>query len=344
MTKKKGLYLAVLFCVFSMAFTGCSDKKDNEKEGLFSGSGEMKNAERLNALNAIYNDDNKYFDSESEIYYKLDKKGVLTVNCKDASCTHGDDSCEAYVELGEYFVFNKKVYKAYNKQSYADGAVIYKGYIEDISGGKTVFDNPVPDEMSEEQAMDDSTEIYYVRVLNDELLKVEGHIHAYILDKDFNIKYWYGDVGKFPWGMIYNDNYYYVNDLYQMVKVDLKTNKSETLDLAGKVFGTDNDDEYIYYSDEFGDLYKYSLSDESAVKIAEDSLLFSVHGKYIYSEGTDKKIIYDKDGKLVADYTDYENMGADSILKIGDKMYTSFNGGVAEMSADGKDYKEYMLE
>lgn len=46
--------------------------------------------------------------------------------------------------------------------------------------------------MSEEQKMDDSTEILYVRILNDEFVKVKGHSHVYILDKEFKVKYWYG--------------------------------------------------------------------------------------------------------------------------------------------------------
>ncbi len=62
--------------------------------------------------------------------------------------------------------------------------------------------------MSEEQKMDDSTEILYVRILNDEFVKVKGHSHVYILDKEFKVKYWYGYVGELPWGMVYNNDYY----------------------------------------------------------------------------------------------------------------------------------------
>lgn len=37
-------------------------------------------------------------------------------------------------------------------------------------------------------------------------------------------------------------------------------------------------------------------------------------------------------------------MGVDDILKIKDKMYTWFDGGIAEMDANGENYKEYALE
>ena len=48
----------------------------------------------------------------------------------------------------------------------------------------------------------------------------------------------------------------------------------------------------------------------------------------------------DKDGKEIADYSSCSNMGADSAFQIGDKIYTIFEGGVAYMDLDGKNYGE----
>ena len=87
-----------------------------------------------------------------------------------------------------------------------------------------------------------------------------------------------------------------------------------------------------------------SPDDESSIKIADNALFFSVQNKYIYASGGDNgnKIIYDKNGKIIADYSDCVNMGADSAFQINDKIYTIFNGGVAYMDLDGKNYGEMM--
>lgn len=49
-----------------------------------------------------------------------------------------------------------------------------------------------------------------------------------------------------------------------------------------------------------------------------------------------------KNGKIIADYSACVNMGADSAFQINDKIYTIFNGGVAYMDLDGKNYGEMM--
>lgn len=347
-TRQKVIGMLGILFLLPVMLTGCSDKKNDDKN-YFGGKGEIQYSERLNGQSALYDDENKYFDSESGTYLKLDKNNLLTVNCNIASCLHNDDSCEAYVSHGEYFVFHDKLYKAYNEAEYGDAEISEKGYIADCDKNKVVFDNPVPEDMDEELAVDDSTEIFYVRVINDDVVKVEGHRHAYLLNDKFEILYWYSDIGKFPWGTIYNNKYYYVNDLYQLVCVDMDTCEKSIIELDTKVFSCDSEGDYIYYTDEFKELYKYSIKDNSSIKIANNILLFAVYDGYIYYANTDnssiiKKSIIDTDGKFVADYSECINMGTDNILKIGDKMYTSFEGGVAEMSPDGKDYKEYTLE
>lgn len=341
--KAAGLFLGVIFLGTFIA--GCGNNEQEKKDlNYFGGTGEIKNAERLNGLSGLYDDENKYFDNGSEAYWKLDKDGMLTVNCQIASCPHEDESCEAFVSDGEYFVFNGKLYKSYNEAHYNNGGIEDKGYIWDCDTGKVVFDNPVPKEMDADLAVDDSTSIFYVRVLSDDILKVEGHRHAYLLNRDFEVLYWYSDVGKFPWGMIYENQYYYVNDLYKLVKVDLETKESKMMEWDGKVFACDNDNENIYFSNEFEELNRYSLKDGSTEKLADDMLMFSVHNGYIYGGSGTKKCIYDVKGKFIADYTEYQNMDAATILCMNGKMYSWFEGGIAEMSPDGKNYKEYILE
>lgn len=231
-----------------------------------------------------------------------------------------------------------------NKSKVVSGENRLYGSIVEAESGKTVFKNSIPTEMSSELAIDDSEAILYVRVLSDDIVKVDGDRHAYLLDKNFNIIYCHYNIGKFPWGAILNGNYYYINDINEIVKVNLTTFESKSIASNGKAFMADNDENFIYYSNEFSELYKLSPDDESSIKIADNALFFSVQNKYIYASGGDNgnKIIYDKNGKIIADYSACVNMGADSAFQINDKIYTIFNGGVAYMDLDGKNYGEMM--
>ena len=100
--------------------------------------------------------------------------------------------------------------------------------------------------MSSELAIDDSEAILYVRVLSDDIVKVDGDRHAYLLDKNFNIIYCHYNIGKFPWGAILNGNYYYINDINEIVKVNLTTFESKSIASNGKAFMADNDENFIY--------------------------------------------------------------------------------------------------
>ena len=312
--KKNKILIGVISIMFAgiiiLGIIECknSNTKDNDK--LFIGNGKFCQAKRLNGLGAIYDDDYIFFDCENQIYEsynysnkKNDKK--LNVNCRNSACSHSNDTCEAYVELCDFFVFNSKIYKYYNKSKVVSGENRLYGSIVEEESGKTVFKNSIPTDMSSELAIDDSEAILYVRVLSDDIVKVDGDRHAYLLDKNFNIIYCHYNIGKFPWGAILNGNYYYINDINEIVKVNLTTFESKSIASNGKAFMADND---------------------------------------IYASGGDNgnKIIYDKNGKIIADYSACVNMGADSAFQINDKIYTIFNGGVAYMDLDGKNYGEMM--
>lgn len=352
MNKRKiAIMIIGIACIFAVIIVliekgGSNPEQDNS---LFSGNGRLKQAKRLNGLGAIYNDDYIFFQSWEQVYYKLkiadlesENRRRITVNCRDASCLHEGESCEAYVDIGEFFVFNNKLYKLYNDQRIESVERKRHGHIVDMESGKEVFKNTVPEDMPEEQAVDDDEMINYVRVLNDDLLKVDGRRHAYLLDKDFKIRYCHYNIGKYPWGAVFNGCYYYVDDAYQLVKIDLNTSESTVIDIPGKAFMADSDEDNIYFSNEFGELHKLAPNGGKAEKLADDSLFFSVQDKYIYAWGGEgsKKIIYDKDGKQVADYTECINMEADAAFQIGDRIYTCMHDGIAYMDEDGKNYGE----
>ena len=130
------------------------------------------------------------------------------MNCRNSACSHSNDTCEAYVELGEYLVFNSKIYKYYNKSKVVSGENRLYGSIVEEESGKTVFKNSIPTDMSSELAIDDSEAILYVRVLSDDIVKVDGDRHAYLLDKNFNsyilsLQYWQISMGSyFEWKLL----------------------------------------------------------------------------------------------------------------------------------------------
>ena len=97
-------------------------------------------------------------------------------------------------------MYNNKLYLAKNESVTEEGNVIKYGKIIDCESEKVVFDNPVPEELDKEKAVDDGTELYYVRVLEENILKVEGRRHAYLLNEEFEVIYWHDDVGKFDTG------------------------------------------------------------------------------------------------------------------------------------------------
>jgi hypothetical protein len=316
----------------------------------FGGIGKLQYIDPLNGHSALYDEEYKYFDVFGDIYLKMDKNNELMVNCDNASCPHTDISCKAYVERGEYFVFHDKLYKCYHEIGKEDGEIIEEGYIVDCENeDQIVFDNPIPEEVDEDLKVDDSTEIDYLRVLSDEIIKVQGRRHVYLLDKNFNIIYWHDEIGDFPWGTVYDNKYYYVNDLFQMVCVDLTTFEKSIIETEGKVVQGEYEGDFLFYSNQARELYKYSLKDSTSEKVFDNVSLFSVHDDKIYCYYTDRKsnmdkVIIDTKGNFIFDATQYENMVFDCLVKLGNKIYCPIDDGIAEMNLDGSGYKEYYLE
>ncbi|MBQ4067665.1 MAG: hypothetical protein IJC76_00285 [Lachnospiraceae bacterium] len=345
MTKNIYKVLVIVIAVGSV-LSGCVEQK-KDSVNYFGGTGDIQYCERVNGRNVLYDDENIYITFKHEALLRLDKNNELNVNCMIATCLHDTQECKAAVNAGEYFIFNNKLYRFYNESSISQSSIIYSGFIKDCQNNDIVFDNPVPEEMDEGKKIDDSTEIYYVRVINEDYLKVEGHRHAYILDKNFEVICMYDDVGKFPWGTLYEDKYYYINDLYQLVNVNIKTGESEVIELENNCFLGGAYKDYIFYSDEFEDLYRYSLKDKEKCKISEKVAFFSIYDGYIYAEGgqNKNKRIMDINGNLIKDYTEYTNMVcSDSFIKIRDMIYCTYENGIAMMKEDGSDYKEIVWE
>lgn len=343
--KKVSIFISGIIIAFLIS--GCNPSTDSELNEL-GGYGKLQYSERTNGINAVYDNENIYFSFANDTLLRLESNELLTVNCMIASCRHDTGDCEALLNFGELFVFNDKLYEYCNESELQESSYIYNGYIKEYSTDKIVFENPIPNELDEGKKIDDSTQVMYVRVINDDYVKVEGRRHAYILDKEFNIVCWYDDVGKFPWGTLYENNYYYINDIFQLMCINLETGISEAVESDEKYFLGGADGEYLFYSNEFSELYRYSLEDGSRYKVSDGVMFFSVYDGYIYCQknlnGTQEKLILNYEGNIVKDYSNYTNMGMDNLIKINGRMYNVFEQGVAMMNEDGTGYKEVLLQ
>lgn len=362
MKLKRNLAAVICLLLACMYLGGCSrDESTDVERNYLGGTGEIQNGACTQGLGDLYDEENIYFctlflEPWVDGYWRLDDQGLLSVKCDIASCTHSDIDCEAvYAEShsGTLFMFGDTLYLAYDVKQGGDG-MAGKGYIKNCESGEVVFDNPVPEGMDPDKKLDDSSEIFYYNVLSGDRIKIEGNYHAYILDADWNVLYWYDDVGKLPWGCVRGNHYYYVNDVYQLVCVDLDTKETSILSGDRKAVCPDDENGFIYYTDEFSNLHRMEMDTEKDEVIATDIGYFSAHGDYLYcgakEEGREAgKHILDTEGNLVFDYTDYENMDTRGITAIEGKCYTTFNDeghgqGVAQMDANGQNYTEYYLE
>lgn len=334
----------------TLLLCGCLNNKDRDDRNYLGGKGEMFYTEGAMAKGVVYDDENIYFGLDE--VYRLDRNGQLLINCDIATCKHDTKECKAASRYGEYFVFGGKLYQYYMESDVEDSEIVSYGYIEECLSGEVVFDNPVPKDLEESKKLDSDTTIFSISVISDDYMKVEGHRHAYILDKDCNIVGWYGDVGKYQWGYLYEDKYYYINDLYQMAYIDVKSGEKGVLEWENKVLFAGADNDSIFYADEYNDLYRYSLVDGTHRKIGENIWFFSVYDGYIYCDqniGEQKeKLILDYEGNVKYTYTSNTYMGTDNLVKVDDKLYNIIyeedKTGVAIMNIDGTEYKEIYIQ
>ncbi len=186
--------------MLSLLLCGCSsDFYMNMNTNHLGGTGDLHFVEGVGAAGAagvLYDDENIYFEL-GDIIYKLDKNGRFMLNCDIATCKHESQECKAYTENGGYFVYNDKLYQIYNIGEDDDGMVKFTGYIRDCTSGETVFSNSIPEGLDESKKLAATLEINYVIVINDEYMKIKGHRHTYIVDKNFDIVCWYGDFYRY---------------------------------------------------------------------------------------------------------------------------------------------------
>ena len=344
MKKNNLIILSIIFAVILLAGCGKSHKPEIvEEENVLGGHGIIRQGISEGAMTALYDDEKCYFPVYSlhgTICYCLDKD-TYRVNCMDAACGHGG-SCEAYISNGAGFLlsFNNELYRISNVTDYSngDGITKYIGKIEEYSSGKTVFDNPIPADLSEELAVEDHTGIEAVKKIDDNNLIVFGRHHNYIVDNNWNIKYWFGDNGKFYWGDIVGDKFYYVNDLYLLQEVNLESGEKRTIDLGMKVLQASYMDGVgIVYIGDFMDMYIYDIEEGKSRKIHNSCWLFSVFDDKIYTCNEESGIILDSEGKEVGKY----DSSIDSYLfvRLGDRIYKYSEEEVFSMNMDGSDPK-----
>lgn len=348
---KKAMCGVLATMLFVCGCTGDIDNEDNKKRNYLGGVGKIHYTEGPCSIGGSYDDENVYVADINHMY-RYTKDGDFMINCDIATCSHDNTECKAATMSGEYFVFGGRLYHYYNESDIVDAEIKESGFIRDCETGEIVFTNTIPEGLDESKKLDKDTDIHYITIINEDYIKVEGHWHAYILDTDFDLVCWYGDVGKWHWGHLYEDKFYYINDLYEMSYIDMTNGKTGTMGWDHKILFGGGDGENLFYTDEFNDFYRYSLKDGTRTKIGEDSLFFSVYDGSIYCyqiiDEVRKKVIMDYDGNIKFDYTENIHMGFDNLLKMGDKLYNIIHDGgkvgIAMMNLDGTDYKEVYLE
>ena len=344
MKKNNLIILSIIFAVIFLAGCGKTHKSEiNGEENQLGGYGEISQGTSETPKTALYDDEKCYFpvwSLEGTICYCLDKD-TYRVNCMDAACNH-TGSCKACVsnDLGFLLSFGGKLYRITNEKDYSNGNGIaqYIGRIEEYSSGKVVFDNPIPDDLSEELAVEDYTGIESVKKIDEENLIVFGRHHNYIVDNNWNIKYWFGDIGKFYWGDIVDDKFYYVDDLYLLKEVDLKSIEKRTIDLGMKVLQASYmDDVGIVYIGDFMDMYIYDIEEGKSRKIHNNCELFSIFDNRIYTSNDEKSIILDSDGNEVGEFGG--GLSSYELVRLGDRLYNYDGNKVISMKLDGSDIR-----
>lgn len=324
--------------------TGCGKNSKSQYDdniNLLGGYGEIRQGISEGALTALYDDAKCYAPIPAVsgvLCYCLDEK-VYRVNCMDAACSHSD-SCKAKIsnEIGSLLSFGGKLYRITNDKEYSngDGIARHIGRIEEYSSGKMVFDNPIPEDMGEELAIEDTTGIEAVKIIDENHLIVFGRHHNYILDNNWNIQYWFGDIGKFYWGDIVGDKFYYIDNLFLLKEVDLTTKEKRTIDLGMKIIQASYMDGVgIVYTGDFMDMYIYDIDAQESRKIYNYCYLFSIFDNKIYTSKNGQNIILDSEGNKIGEFG--EEFSSYDLIQLGDRLYNFNDSRVVSMKLDGSD-------
>ncbi|MDO5521825.1 MAG: hypothetical protein Q4G58_15130 [bacterium] len=310
--------LAAILAVIMLMCCACSTKKDKETRS-YNDKPNEKIASNLNYLGGvgaikvneygtIYDDSGVYIKpTVSSLLYRIDENGEASVACGDVTCTHSDTKCNAYSSVGSnsnYFIFNDELYMGYNEVNISsDGTSDTTGKILRIDGNerKEVFTNSVPDDMDSELRAEATKEISETKTYNSNYILLIGDTHNYILNQNFEIIYCFMDLGKVCKALIVGDRLYYINNLFELVEVDLRSKKQSIIVEHKKEkisdFAIDESEKMLYYATFDAKIYKRKLSEVKSAGeyLFKGSFLMDLYGDTLYAG---KKIYNIKTGEI----------------------------------------------
>ncbi len=178
------------------------------------------------------------------------------------------------------------------------------------------------------------------------LLTVMDDSVCILLDNNFKEIYRFEGINSLSWSQIVGNDYYYINDLKELIKVNLETGESERIEKLGLLFEAKVEGDYIYYINEFQDLCKYNISTGDIQILVEKvgDMTVLADRIYYYCYETNTTYIADLDGNVIKDISEYDCMGPMEMVLINDRVFDIREDKAASMTIDGKDYIEYTIE
>lgn len=239
------------------------------------------------------------------------------------------------------------------KTNQADGTVYEKGYLYRCyaDSREKVFENVLPDALDENIKKGRDEKLDYA-VECGEYLVLHTGVYSYLLDGDFNIRCTIFDMGSAPRVFYVNNEYYYIDKLYRLIKLNTETGEGEPVNLDGmKITEGETDGRSIWFSNDRKELCSFEPKTGEIKKHAENAIMIQLAGNYVmYSEyGTGSSLAMNvSDGSVINICG--ENYYCGSLAYLDGRYYLScrtlndYAECIIELDENMDIVAEYMLE
>lgn len=344
---------------------GCNkNTSDTTGRNYFGGEGEFRYWD--NSYSVWGDNNNLYFYGPSN-YEKLNTQTkTLTAACPIPGCAHSYDSTDCRTFGNRFYAFNGELVMLQNERIVQnDGTVYEKGYLYrcEADDREKIFENTIPDELDDSKREGIDEGLDFAQVQGDYLTVYGGIYYAYMLDKDFNIKCTIFDNCSAPRVFYVNDEYYYIDNLYRLIKLDVDTGKGEPVELGMKITEGATDGKVIWFSNDLMELCAFDPKSGEVKKYADNAIIIKSAGNCVkYREyDTGKDLILNVSNGNIKDVTE-KNYDYDSFAYWDGKYYLSgirineadelgevthikeYTDMVTELDEDLNKTAEYLLE
>lgn len=335
----KKIFSLLLSAIIVIGLCGCSGK--TSEENYFGGKGE------LSQIGSVLQDDTYLYFGRETLKKFNQKTKTLSIACQIPGCDHS--RCKANMNNSRYSVFNGNLIKKVNENiTNPDGTIFTQGYLYLCGEDNQVFKNVFPDSFTDEQKKSHTCSIGVLKPLGEDNLAVICSGFMYILDKNFNVRFTILDMGLYSGGICFYDNeIYYINNLYRLTKLDKETGETSAVDLnsmkitEGEFYG-----DKMWFSNEDQSLYSYDFKTGEIKEQAKNAVRFTFAGHYLeylkpsYSENDTSEIRLfdletgeDKIWELAESYIDLFCVDGEyySYDLVKDDRLTQYNADLSEV-------------